>query len=432
MRIGMVSATYDPTVINGAVRMVTLYKQHLEARGHEVTIFTLGEEQADDADARIVRSPGMRLGEYGYFIGLGYSREAQHLLQTMDVVHCHHLLMSVEMAHRYARCPIVYTNHTRYDLYTGTYTPLPQPAADAIMRQLWPEFAGLADTVIAPSASVRQLLIDFGVSNPIVVIENGIEREPFLRPRRPRAKADFGVPDDAFLLLYIGRLAEEKDLAGLLEQFALAAGVVPALRLALVGKGPQEDELRRLATERQLDERVRFMGIVPFDEVGDWLAAADAFVTASTSEVHPLTVIEAMTAGKPIIAVQSPGISDSVETGVTGLIAPSVEGLSAAIAALAANPARARTMGETARAASGRFDIARTIDLTVELYDSLLATRPDLQREDAHGRWSRRTEKWSAMLEQLTQLVRPSDDADSDPPRWWPANVLTARRERHD
>ena len=109
------------------------------------------------------------------------------------------------------------------------------------------------------------------------------------------------MPDDAFLLLYIGRLAEEKNLAGLLEQFALAVGVMPALCLALVGKGPQEDELRRLATERQLDERVRFMGNVPFDEVGDWLAAADAFVTASTSEVHPLTVIEAMAAGKPKI-----------------------------------------------------------------------------------------------------------------------------------
>jgi len=352
MRIGMVSATYDPTVINGAVRMVTLYKQHLEARGHEVTIFTLGEEQAGDAAARIVRSAGIRLGEHGYFVGLGYSREAQRLLQTMDVVHCHHLLMSVEMAHRYAQCPIVYTNHTRYDLYTGAYTPLPQPAADAIMRQLWPEFAGLADTVIAPSASVRQLLIDFGVSAPIVVIENGIEREMFLLPRRPRAKADFDAPDDAFLLLYIGRLAEEKNLAALLEQFALAAGVVPALRLALVGKGPQEEELRRLATERHLDERVRFMGVVPFDEVSDWLAAADAFVTASTSEVHPLTVIEAMAAGKPIIAVQSPGISDSVETGVTGLIAPGVEGLSAAIAALAANPPRAQAIERREQLAS--------------------------------------------------------------------------------
>ncbi len=139
-----------------------------------------------------------------------------------------------------------------------------------------------------------------------------------------------------------------------------------------------------------------------------------------------------MAAGKAIVAVRSPGISDSVESGVTGLTAASVEGLSAAIAALAANPARARAMGAAARAASDRFDVARMIDLTVELYASLLATRPDLQREDAHGRWSRRTEKWSAMLEQLTQLVRPSDDAGSDPPRWWPASALSARRERHD
>ena len=223
--------------------MVTLYKQHLEALGHEVTIFTLGDEQDGDREARIVRSPGFRLGDHGYFVGLRYSREAQMLLTKMEVVHCHHLLMSVEMAHRYARCPIVYTNHTRYDLYTGAYTPLPQPAADAIMRQLWPEFAGLADTVIAPSASVRQLLLDFGVREPIVVIENGIELEPFLRPRRPRAKADFGLPDDAFLLVYIGRLSSEKNVLGLLEQVARACQVVPEVHLAILGKGPQEGEM---------------------------------------------------------------------------------------------------------------------------------------------------------------------------------------------
>ncbi|MBP6788343.1 MAG: glycosyltransferase, partial [Candidatus Promineofilum sp.] len=282
MRIGMVSATYDPSVINGAVRMVTLYKQHLEALGHEVTIFTLGDDQDSDRAAGIVRSPGFRLGDHGYFVGLRYSREAQMLLTEMEVVHCHHLLMSVEMAHRYARCPIVYTNHTRYDLYTGAYTPLPQPAADAIMRQLWPEFAGLADTVIAPSASVRQLLLDFGVREPIVVIENGIELEPFLRPHRPRARADFGLPDDVFLLVYVGRLSSEKNVLGLLEQVARACQVVPELHLAIFGKGPQEDELRAKVTALALDACVHFMGVVPFDEVGDWLAAADAFVTAST------------------------------------------------------------------------------------------------------------------------------------------------------
>lgn len=428
MRIGMVSATYDPSVINGAVRMVTLYKQHLEALGHEVTIFTLGDEQEGDREARIVRSPGFRLGDYGYFVGLRYSREAQMLLTEMDVVHCHHLLMSVEMAHRYARCPIVYTNHTRYDLYTGAYTPLPQPAADAIMRQIWPEFTGLADTVIAPSDSVRQLLLDFGVRAPMVVIENGIELEPFLHPRRPRAKSDFGVPDDAFLLLYVGRLSSEKNLLVLLEQIARACQIMPSLHLAIIGKGPQEEELRQRVAELALDGCVHFRGVVPFDEVSDWLAAADAFVTASTSEVHPLTVIEAMAAGLPIAAVQSPGIVDCVESGVTGFTPTEAEGLDSAIVALAANPARARAMGEAARQASRRFDIGRTIGLTVELYESLLATRPDLTRDDPHGRWSRRTEQWAGLLDQLAQIIRPSDESDDGPRRWWPASVLAGRK----
>ena len=354
------------------------------------------------------------------------------LLTEMDVVHCHHLLMSVEMAHRYARCPIVYTNHTRYDLYTGAYTPLPQPAADAIMRQIWPEFTGLADIVIAPSESVRQLLLDFGVRAPLIVIENGIELEPFLQPRRPRAKSDFGLPDNAFLLLYVGRLSSEKNLLSLLDQIARACQVAPNLHLALFGKGPQEEELRRRVVELGLDGCVHFMGVVPFDEVGDWLAAADAFVTASTSEVHPLTVIEAMAAGLPVAAVQSPGIVDCIESGVTGFTPMEAEGLDSAIVTLAANPARAQAMGQAAREASRRFDIGRTVGLTVELYESLLATRPDLTRNDPHGRWSRRTEKWAGLLDQLAQILHPSDEGEEGARRWWPASILSGHKAQDE
>jgi glycosyltransferase involved in cell wall biosynthesis len=331
----------------------------------------------------------------------------------MDIVHCHHLLMSVELAHRYAHCPIVYTNHTRYDLYTGAYTSLPQPAADAIMRQVWPEFTDLADVVIAPSKSMRRVLLDFGVRAPITVIENGIDLEPFLHPRRPRTRADFDLPDTARLLLYVGRLSNEKNLDILLNQFAVARGLIPDLYLAIIGKGPQEMEFRELAESLQLGSSVQFRGVVPFDEVADWLAAADAFVTASTSEVHPLTVIEAMAAGKPIAAVRSPGISDIVEPGVTGYLANTPEGLDAAMVALLADPARARSMGEAAREVSHRFDIRCTVGLTIDLYKELLATRPDLNREKEHGRWRQRTEKWGGLLDQLAQLVRPGEKQDS-------------------
>ena len=206
--------------------------------------------------------------------------------------------------------------------------------------------------------------------------------------------------------------------------------MLPNLHLALLGKGPQETELRQLVNDRNLGHCIHFHGVVPFDEVADWLAAADAFVTASTSEVHPLTVIEAMAAGKPVAAVAAPGISDTVEPGVTGYT-PSLTGLDAAFVALAANPEAARRMGVAARKASLRFDIRRTVGLTVDLYAELLATRPDLNREDEHGRWSRRTEKWAGLLDQLAQIIRPSDDPETSPRRWWLPAVAPLRKS-HD
>lgn len=412
MRIGMVSATYDPTVLNGVLRMVSLYKQHLEARGHEVLIFTLGEAAEGDADHGIIRSPGLRLGDYGYYISMGYTRQAQQLLAQMDIVHSHHLFMSVEMAHRYAHCPVVYTNHTRYDLYTGAYTPLPQGAADAIMRQVWPDFTDLADTVIAPAESVRHVMIDFGVRSPIVVIPNGIELERFARPSAPYHKIDLGWPPDALALAYVGRLAEEKNIAGLLRQFAAARARNPRLRLSIIGQGPQEADLHQLATALDLDESVRFTGAVPFDDVPNVLAAADAFVTASTSEVHPLTIIEAMAAGKPVAAVTSPGVSEIIVDGVTGCLAESEDGLCEAILGVTGDPIRLIQMGATAAESSHRFDIRYTIDLTLRLYERLLADRPDLRRRKEHGRWSRRTEMWAPLVDQLASLVKPPHSGD--------------------
>ena len=121
MRIGMVTACYKP-VINGVTQMVSLYKQYLEQLRHEVTVFTLGKPDPQGDEAGVIRSPGLPLGQTGYYFGIRYTREAQSRLMTMDVLHGHHLFMSVEMAHRYSHAPLVYTNHTRYDLYAAAYS----------------------------------------------------------------------------------------------------------------------------------------------------------------------------------------------------------------------------------------------------------------------------------------------------------------------
>ncbi len=416
MRIGMVTACYKP-VINGVTRMVSLYKQRLEELGHEVTIFTLGEPDPDGEEPGVIRSPAILVSE-GYYISMRYSREAQELMGEMDIIHCHHLFMSVELAHRYGRCPIVYTNHTRYDLYTGSYMPLPQPAADAVMRQIWPEFSDFADIVITPSASVRRVMLDFGVRRPIEVIENGVDLRPFRQPERPRSKRDLGVPESAVLMTYVGRLSPENNLDMLLQQFAIARDIAPSLHLMLIGKGPLNEELRIEARQLGIENVVHFMGAVGFEDVADYLAAADIFVTASMTEVHPLTLIEAMAAGLPVAAIAAPGIADTVESGRSGYLTNRPEGgLAAAMVGLAVDDKRRWQMGLAARQASEPFDIIQTVARTLELYERLRAARPDLVRKRKHGRWVRNREKLEPLVEQLARLLKPAEKLGTRPLR---------------
>jgi glycosyltransferase involved in cell wall biosynthesis len=407
MKIGMVTVVYKP-VVNGVTNMVSLYKRHLEQLGHEVTVFTLGDPDPDGDEPGVIRSKALPLSDYGYHIGVGYTRRAQERLQEMDVLHCHHLVAGVDIAHRYARCPIVLTNHTRLDLYTGSFIPLPQQAADAMMRQIWPEYTDMAEVVITPSESVRQVLLDFGVRKPIEVIPNGVDLEPFMKPPQPRSKNDLGIPESAVLMIYVGRLVDEKNVVVLLEQFAIAAEILPDLHICLVGTGPGEDDIKQVAESFSCADRIHFTGAVPYLKIPNILAAADFFVTASVTEVHPLTVIESMAAGLPVAATQSPGVIDTVTNNVSGFLAADPEqGLAAAMVGLAASSELRMKMGEAARIASQRYDIRFTVANTVELYERLCKTRPDLQRTRPHGRWYRNRRGLRPKLDQLASLLHP-------------------------
>jgi glycosyltransferase involved in cell wall biosynthesis len=288
----------------------------------------------------------------------------------MDVLHCHHLVMSLELAHRYGTAPIVYTNHTRYDLYAAVYSRLPQSVADWAMRRLWPRLTALADGVIAPSPGVATVMHAFGVRQPVRCIPNGIDLSAFdsVWP------IDLGI--DGTVALYVGRISAEKNLGVLLDQFSQACNAAPDLHLVLVGDGPLLGSLRARALASPVSDRVHFVGSVPFADVPRYLAAADLFVTASTSEVHPLTVIEALAAGLPVVGVHSPGLSDMVQPGENGVLVDSAENeLADAIAALASDEPRRRALGAAASAASRQYDIRVTVQRTLQLYDELLVER---------------------------------------------------------
>ena len=144
--------------------------------------------------------------------------------------------------------------------------------------------------------------------------------------------------------------------------------------LVLVGDGPERDNLQDLVLHRNLKERVHFTGMVPYDEMPCYLAMADAFVTASVTEVHPLSVIEAMAAGLPVLGIQSPGVGDTVEDGKTGFLSPEEDlaAFTARMVRLVIDHETRHAMATQARQAAENYAIEKTVQLILERYQKVI------------------------------------------------------------
>ncbi|HEX7972887.1 MAG TPA: glycosyltransferase, partial [Anaerolineales bacterium] len=173
MRIGMLADVYKPHV-SGITIYISLNKKYLEALGHEVFIFTFGDEDYPDEEKKVIRSQGLPLLDTGYYISFRYNQQARRLLRTMDVVHVHHPFLSGTLAQHYCRprgIPIIFTNHTRYDLYAQAYLPgLPEAFGETALQAYLPSFCRSCDLVISPSQGVKEVLRSFGVLAVRVVL----------------------------------------------------------------------------------------------------------------------------------------------------------------------------------------------------------------------------------------------------------------------
>lgn len=324
MRIALLTDIYKPFA-NGVVHHVALLKQCLESWGETVYLFVPSAKGYKDDEPNVIRIPGIPLADTGYHLSLGLDRRSRKLLRNMDVLHVHHPFVSGSFGLYYANrydIPLVFTNHTRYDLYVKQYLRLlPSAVSETALQTYFHSFSQRCSALVAPSESVADIMRSWGVQGKVVVIPNGIDIKRFTNPTRRITKADLGLPEDAVVALYVGRLSGEKSLDRLLRLFRYVAAEYPPVYLVLVGEGPEMESLQALAAELEIQERVRFTGGVCYEEVPAYLAAGDFFVSTSLSEVHPLTFIEAAAAGLPALGIRSPGVADIIIDGVTGLIA---------------------------------------------------------------------------------------------------------------
>lgn len=385
MRIGMMTDTYKP-YISGITNYIDLNKRALENAGHEVYVFTFGDLEYQDDEPKVIRSPGLALADTGYYLSLRYKTRHKRLLQTMDVVHVHHPFLSGRLALNYCRrvqIPIVFTNHARYDLYAQVRFPwMPEEVSHGLLQAYMPDFCEAVDLVISPSRGMEKVLRQYGVESHIEVVPNGVELERFHRAK-PLSRADFGFSEEDILLVFSGRIAPEKNLEFLFQAFAGVSQILPNVQLLIIGGGQKEhlEEIKPLPNELGIQDRVRFVGMIPYDHLPSYLAMCDAFVTASVTEVHPLSVIEGMATGLPVLGIDSPGVGDSIVDGETGLLATNdIASFTARLTYLCMNKDLRTKMGLAAREASTQYDIERTTKIMLGHYERLTQSTKPIKR----------------------------------------------------
>ncbi len=208
----------------------------------------------------------------------------------------------------------------------------------------------------------------------VVVVHCGIEPEHFPFKERTGTRA----------VICVARLAETKGHADLFRAFSLLAPELPDLRLELVGDGPERERLTALAAELGISDRARFHGALPAEEVRRILAESDLFVLASVQDASggrdgiPVSLMEAMASGLPVVTTELSGIPELVENGRTGLLVQPGDpaGLAAAIRVLVEDPEYARQLARNGRDWVGeRFALETETSRLADLFEQALARR---------------------------------------------------------
>lgn len=311
-----------------------------------------------------VRCLGKRPG-----LDLGAARRLRRLLAdgAWDVVHAHNATPN-----RWA--VLAGAGATRAALVVTEHNP-PAPGARRAWRTWLRAVVGLRNAAIvgvAEFVTTAQRRVDPFNGTRYATIHNGIPQRPSDPAARRRVRRELDLADDARVVGMVGNLRHPKAHDVLLRAIGQLARSRPALRLVLVGSGPREDELRRLATELDLDARVRWAG--HRDDVHDVLGALDVFALASRSEGMPLAILEAMSAGLPVVASDVGGVREILGDAAAGRVvgASDPAELASALAPLVDDAEAAVAAGRAARERYlERFTAARMVERYAALYESV-------------------------------------------------------------
>ena len=323
MRILMISDVYFPRV-NGVSTAIMTLRRELRRMGHQVTLIVPDYGHVTEDEETILRIPARPVW-LDPEDRLMQRRRITELLpylqsQTFDLVHIHTPFVAHYAGLDLARAlgvPCVETYHTFFEEYLFHYISfLPKSLMRYLARAFSRSQCAALDGLIVPSRPMFDALRQYGIDSHARVIPTGIEISDFSGGDGQRFRDAQGISPDRPVLLYVGRVAHEKNISFLLEALTYLKHWHPEVLLVIAGEGPAAGALKRRAQDLNLDTHTLFVGYLDRTrELLDCYRAADLFVFSSRTETQGLVLLEAMAVGVPVVGLAIMGTAEVLQQG---------------------------------------------------------------------------------------------------------------------
>ncbi len=389
MTIALFSDSYLPTK-SGIVTVVVQLQEQLKKLGHRVilvTVETTDEYETYDPDIYRVHSVALGLGTDQY-IGVPAMHPLIHFLKDANVqlIHCHTEFGIGKAGLRAAhvlKIPAICTTHTMWTDFYKYYLSFGKIISPRLINGIMKKYYGKFNSLIGVSTKARNYFKQPGMlpAMPSVIIPNAIDKEKFMHEhfteeQKSNFRKGYNIKSDETVLLFVGRIGEEKRVFELLQVCQQVIQKNPKIKMFFVGNGPAFDDLKKKAEAENLQNQIIFTGFIEWTKVCEYYECADIFVTTSLSEMHSMTILEAQLSGMPIIVRRDESYLDSVFDGENGYLTDSEEEMVERILTLADDKEKIKRFGQKSLEITKRFTIESHIKKTLKVYEEVIKAYP--------------------------------------------------------
>jgi len=358
MNILFISDVFFPRV-NGVSTSINTFATELRALGHQVTLIAPSYTDEDKQEEWIVRVPSHkiyfdpedRLMNFGKLKALLPWIRDKHF----DVIHIHTPFTAHYVGIHFGKkldIPVVETYHTFFEDYLHHYLPfIPQFISRKLARTISRRQCNAVDGIVSPSKPMLDVLKQYGIKTPAEVVATGLDDSSFARVDGEHFRMSHDIPLTQPMLLFVGRVAHEKNIGFLLEMHLELIKNHPDALLVITGEGPAEESIKQSIEKLGISNKVRMIGYL--DRGHELIAcykAADIFVFASKSETQGLVLLEAMAQGTAVVAIAELGTKSILIEGEGVLIAKDdINDFADKVSALLSDAPKRQMIGEKGR-----------------------------------------------------------------------------------